>query len=225
MSIQTIGDLTSFKWATVTAINPIEIRLDGDTAALDLIPDSLLDPMELKVGSRVRVELSLRKVVIHGKSGGGLGATPVGAGMAFYGSVAPSGWLICNGAPVSRTTYSALFLVIGTTYGSGDGSTTFNLPDMRKRVAVGYDSSDTDFNAIGKTGGEKSHTLTTAEMPSHSHPAADGAKFTLIGPGSQGLTGSPSVSIASNSNTGSTGGGTAHNNLQPYLAANFVIKT
>ena len=84
-------------------------------------------------------------------------------------SSAPEGWLIADGREVSRTTYAELFAAIGTTYGAGNGSTTFNLPDMRGKVAVGRDSADTDFNALGKTGGAKTHTLTVAEMPSHTH--------------------------------------------------------
>ena len=70
MTIQTLGDITSFKWATIKSVNPLSIQLDGDTAPLALIPDSLIDPLLLKVNDRVRVELSLRKVVIHGKSNG-----------------------------------------------------------------------------------------------------------------------------------------------------------
>lgn len=70
MAIQDIRDITSFKWAQVTSVAPLAIRLDGDTAPLALIPDSLVDPLSLVVGDRVRVELSLRKVVIHGRSKG-----------------------------------------------------------------------------------------------------------------------------------------------------------
>jgi microcystin-dependent protein len=81
----------------------------------------------------------------------------------------PSGWLLCNGAAVSRSDYGALFVVIGTAYGSGDGSSTFNLPDLKGRVAVGYSDSDTTFDAIGETGGEKTHQLTAAELPIHAH--------------------------------------------------------
>jgi hypothetical protein len=68
--IETVKDLTSFKWATVTATSPLAIKLDGDTAPLALIPDSLVDPLLLSAGDRVRVELSQRKVVIHGVSRG-----------------------------------------------------------------------------------------------------------------------------------------------------------
>ncbi len=66
---------------------------------------------------------------------------PVGCVIPFAGAAAPTGWLLCQGQAVSRTTYAQLFSVIGTTYGSGDGSTTFNLPDMRGRVAVGSDAN------------------------------------------------------------------------------------
>lgn len=83
----------------------------------------------------------------------------------FAGSTAPVGYLACDGSAVSRDTYSALFAVIGTTYGAGDGSTTFNLPDLSGRVAIGASTS----HAMGTTGGEESHTLTSGELATHAH--------------------------------------------------------
>lgn len=83
----------------------------------------------------------------------------------YAGNDEPTGWLKCDGRAVSRTTYSALFNVIGTTYGTGDGSTTFNLPDMRDRFPVGAGS---DYS-LNDTGGEAEVTLTTDEMPAHTH--------------------------------------------------------
>lgn len=80
-------------------------------------------------------------------------------------ATAPEGYLLEDGSAVSRTTYAELFSVIGTTYGSGDGSTTFNLPDSRGRVTVNQNSSDTQFATIGAKYGEKTHTMTIAEMP------------------------------------------------------------
>ena len=101
-------------------------------------------------------------------SGGGAAATPSGVVSAFAGSSAPSGWLLCDGSTVSRTTYSDLFAVIGTTYGSGDGSTTFTLPSLKGRMPVGLDSGQTEFDALAETGGAKTVTLATTEIPSHS---------------------------------------------------------
>ena len=83
----------------------------------------------------------------------------------YAGSVAPSGFLMCDGSAVSRSTYSDLFEAIGTTYGAGDGSTTFGLPDLSGRVVIGVSST----HALSSTGGEENHTLLSSEMPEHSH--------------------------------------------------------
>ncbi len=95
-----------------------------------------------------------------------LGA-PVGSIMIWAGSTAPTGWLLCDGTADSTTTYSALYAVVGTTYGSGSG--TFLVPNLKGRIPVGLNSADASFDARGETGGEKTHTITTAEMPSHTH--------------------------------------------------------
>lgn len=114
--------------------------------------------------------------------------TPVGTVTAYGGTAAPTGWLLCYGQNVSRTTYAALFTAIGTTFGVGDGSTTFTLPDLRGRVIAGQDdmggvsanrltglSGGINGDTLGGTGGVESHVLTDAELSSHSHatnPAA-----------------------------------------------------
>jgi microcystin-dependent protein len=95
---------------------------------------------------------------------------PTGAINAYAGSIAPTGWLLCDGAAVSRATYADLFALIGTTYGVGDGTTTFNLPDMKGRVIVGKAATGT-FAALNNKGGAETHTLVTGEMPSHAHTA------------------------------------------------------
>lgn len=92
---------------------------------------------------------------------------PTGVIVPYGGGSAPTGWLKCDGSAVSRTTYATLFALIGTTYGAGDGSTTFNLPDMRGRVPVGQNAAT--FGTLGGTGGEETHTLSAAEMPVHDH--------------------------------------------------------
>ena len=94
---------------------------------------------------------------------------PSGAIMQFAGASVPAGWLLCNGDPVNRTTYANLFTAIGTTYGTGDGTTTFNLPNFKGRVPVGRDSSVTIFNALNNTGGVSSVTLAEANLPQHNH--------------------------------------------------------
>ena len=145
---------------------------------------------------------------------------PKGVINTYAGSTAPNGWLICDGSAISRSTYSDLFNVIGTTYGTGDGDTTFNLPNLKGKIPVGYDISDSDFNVVGKTGGEKTHTLTVNEMPAHTHRQAKGNDNNL---GSN--YGWQSVDDKSGSfETTSTGGNQPHNIMQPYLVMNYIIK-
>lgn len=113
---------------------------------------------------------------------GGTGGVPSGTIMAYAGSTAPSGWAFCDGSEISRTTYSALFTAIGTTYGVGNGSTTFNVPDLRGRSIFGKDdmggvaasrltttSGISANNTLGATGGSQSISLAITNIPSHNH--------------------------------------------------------
>jgi microcystin-dependent protein len=194
-------------------------------------------------------------------------------------ATAPTGYLLCDGSAISRSTYSSLFDAIGTAYGTGDGSTTFNIPNLKGRIPVGFDSSQTEFDTLGETGGAKTHTLTSAEMPSHTHVqdshnhtqnshnhtqnshnhtqnahnhglnslagnvgssgtghgrAAGTVEFGLNNATSnatatnqattatnQATTATNNATTATNQNTG---GGGAHNNLQPYVVLNYIIK-
>lgn len=152
--------------------------------------------------------------------------SPAGAIMQYAGSSAPTGWLIADGSAVSRTTYAALFAVISTTYGSGDGSTTFNLPNLKGKVPVGLNSSETEFDALGETGGAKTHTLTTSEMPSHSHGISGiyiENNKNYSGTGFNPLTNDARSGTINSTNSAGSGG--AHNNLQPYIVLNYIIKT
>lgn len=148
---------------------------------------------------------------------------PIGSISAYGGENIPTNWLKCNGQAVSRADYPELFNTIGTTYGSGDGSTTFNLPNISERVIVG-NNGDGEFS-LGNTGGEKEHTLTINEMPSHTHlyrtsVGAGNAEGTL---NMGDLTGGVITGTYGNA-IQNTGGSQAHNNMQPYIALNYIIK-
>jgi microcystin-dependent protein len=149
---------------------------------------------------------------------------PPGAVMEYAGSTAPEGWLLCQGQSLLRSDYPTLFAAIGTTYGSAD-STHFNVPNTKGRVVVGLDTSQSEFNALNEKAGAKTHTLSLAEMPSHSHA------MTRTTAGGSGITG---TGIPPHNNAPAGGGqavtdlvgsGSAHNNLQPYIVMNHIIKT
>jgi microcystin-dependent protein len=231
--------------------------------------------------------------------------TPSGVISLYAGRSAPTGWLLCDGSAVSRTTYSELFTQLfptigtftvtiaspavvtrtahglqtgdavyltttgalptglsantkywvtrvdansfklattlanalastnintsgsqsgthtatGCPYGVGDGSTTFNLPNLKGSVAVGVDTTQTEFAGLGQTGGEKTHVLTLAEMAAHTHT------IPVTGSGTSGsILKGTALADGSTQVTSSAGSDTAHNNLQPYLAIQYIIK-
>lgn len=200
-------------------------------------------------------------------------AEPAGIVMPFAGSVAPQGYLLCDGSAVSRSTYATLFAVIGTTYGTGDGSTTFNVPDISGRVVIGPSST----HLLGSTGGSETVTLLEAELPAHAHTVPQhghandiaattpefshsitqpaykynrpnsaanspgSSKQTIRTTSTQTATRSTNVSISAHdaaactksgsvseyavSNSGTFGSGSAHNNMQPFTAVNYIIST
>jgi microcystin-dependent protein len=160
---------------------------------------------------------------------GGGGAAVVGfvAGdlKPWPGAAIPAGWLDCDGALVSRTTYAALFAAIGTAWGAGDGSTTFALPDLRRRTLVGAGGTGTAQlgNAVGSRGGTETHTLTVAEMPSHTHTAP---VYPTRVPGIPyfGARDASSSGNYGNATTNARGGDGAHNNMQPSAVVRWLIK-
>jgi len=161
------------------------------------------------------------------------------------GVIIPSGFLECNGAAVSRTTYATLFAVVSTTYGAGNGSTTFNLPDLKDNIALGRSNAaalastggantvQTTGNVGGSTG---SHTLVTSELASHSHNSPSGLFYNAAPRNMNSAGGSHSAwATPGGGSTGSDGGHT-HNMsasytgdstsvVQPYLTLLYCIKT
>ena len=159
----------------------------------------------------------------------GLNLPPTGTILMFGGSSAPTGYLLCNGANVSRTTYAALFAVIGTAYGAGDGLNTFTLPDLRGRVPLGLDGTaarvtsastgGANADTLGGTGGAETHTLTVAELPSHRHLVGGAGR-------AEGHAGGGAISAGSTETWGGyTGGGGDHSSTQPWQTVNYMIKT
>jgi microcystin-dependent protein len=166
------------------------------------------------------------------------GAVPVGVVDAFAGATAPSGWLLCYGQAVSRTQYPVLFTTLSTTYGSGDGSTTFNIPDMRGRAVAGKDDMGgtaasrltstvlTASNTLGATGGTQTHTLTAAQsgVPAHAHAFAIGNVSNFAGiVGSTGHGGSIRDTGTTDNNTAASAA-QAHPITQPTIVLNYIIK-
>ena len=191
--------------------------------------------------------------------------TPVGSIVPYAGTdlSTPAGWLFCGGQTVSQTTYAALFAVVGTTYNTGgEAAGDFRIPDLRGRVVAGKDNmagsaasrltnagSGITGTTLGAAGGAETHTLTTAQMPAHTHTqdahvhtnsnnttlgANSGWMGLIVNAGSQYWVGRPVSNIndlQNNSGTNyvtatnqNTGGGGAHNNAQPTLVTNYIIK-
>lgn len=154
-------------------------------------------------------------------------AIPSGVTLPYAGAAAPSGWLLCNGQAVNRTTYAALFLIIGTTFGAGDGSTTFNVPDLRGRLPLGKDDmggssanrvTNAQADVLGGAAGAETHTLTLMEIPTHNH----GLKVATNPSGGQNNLWAGAA--ATDNGSVYQGGGAAHNNMPPYLTLNYIIK-
>jgi microcystin-dependent protein len=162
-------------------------------------------------------------------------AVLTGALVMWPTASAPSGYLICDGTAVSRTTYAALFAVIGTTFGAGDTTTTFNLPNYTNRMPIGAGGT----YALAATGGSATTTLITANLPSHTHSITDpGHTHTYQGSNYQpnnaagsipDWIGASTMTTASAftgiTATNATGSGTAATTISPYLGVYFIIKT
>jgi len=159
----------------MATIGPTNVKVDGNNVGTEGSIDFIGGTnVTLTGGNTPGVKNS---VTINASSSGGV---VVGAVFQYIGSSAPSGYLLCDGSAVSRTTYSALFAICGTSYGAGDGATTFNLPDFRGRVPVGK-GTNTDVDTLGESDGSaladrrpkhKHTSATTSSSGSHSHDAS-----------------------------------------------------
>lgn len=185
------------------------------------------------VGDRVLVIIKLNGKCdaigrLGGEIGGGGGAV-AGQIFAYAGTDEPSGALLCDGSEVSRVEYSELFAAIGTTYGEGDGSTTFNLPNLEGRLVVG----ESDDFAFGDVGGEAEHTLTVDELPAHQHSLSrsmqnasdEASNYGLQSGGGFGNRGVVTGNKNGATYATNTGGDQPHNNMPPYVVMRWFITT
>lgn len=193
----------------------------------DLWGDQLNDGMDL-IDTQMKTNADAIAAIL---------TVPAGVIFDYGGSTAPSGYLLCYGQAVSRTTYADLFTAIGTTYGVGDGSTTFNVPDYRGRVGAGLDnmggtsanrltdqSGGVDGDTLGDTGGSETHTLTEAQLAAHDHTAYQDNNGTS-GSNTVGRISATDPGGAVLVSTANAGGGQAHNNVQPTIIVAKIIKT
>jgi microcystin-dependent protein len=154
-----------------------------------------------------------------------LNDSKIGMVVDFAGATAPTGWLICNGATISKTTYAALFAITGHAYGADPGGGNFILPDCRGKATVGYLAADSNFGALGNVAaGEKTHLLTGAEsgLQDHRHGRLQnsGNNASGVSAGSGQGTGNTEYDGYS----GAANASSAHNNIQPSIVFNKIIK-
>lgn len=189
---------TNLRFGVVTAVEStgnrrVQTNISG-TGWLSRDSDT-----SLKVGDRVWIVQQGAVMLIGGRITGTDAFLPIGALVPFAGASAPTGFLICDGAAVSRTTYAALFAVVGTTYGAGNGTTTFNIPNAVNRIPVGSGGSYTR----GQTGGAATVTLSDAQMPSHDHSLSG---TTSSDSHSHGISGSTTSAGGHDHSVGNQGG-------------------
>lgn len=144
---------------------------------------------------------------------------PTGTILDYVGNIAPDGYLICDGSSYQTSNYPNLFALIG--YMFGGAGAVFNIPDLRRKTTIGAGGTATTTigNAIGNTGGTERHTLTIDEMPNHNHSMNQGNS------GYSGVCNLGTSNLINNLYSNYTGGGQSHNNMQPSMVVNKIIKT
>lgn len=245
--------------ATNTNAVGVDITLDVDglgAKSIRMAPSVALPGGTLILGTPYVVTYNNSDAVFYLQNMTNPYSIPLGGAIPFFGTTAPnSSFAMPYGQAISRTTYSTLFTIFSTTFGVGDGSTTFNVPDLRGRVVAGKDNmggstagqlTSTYFGSaattLGNTGGYESHTLTTAQLashthansltdPGHAHSYTDSGGGTHSAGGFSGgqqgtingeTTGSSGTSISITN--ASAGSGSAHNNVQPTIIGNYILR-
>ncbi len=191
---------------------PVESDVLNVVLAADIVPDRMDDTQLLQALE-----------TLFGGGGSGAGSVPVATILPFAGSVAPEGFMICDGAELLAAEFADLFTAIGTTYGVGQTAGSFKLPDLRGRAPIGAGQGDglTD-RVIGVVDGAEVHQLSTAEMPNHTHQYG-APHLQTYGMSAQAERGVNPTSQEWYS-VSDAGGDQPHNNMQPFLVVNYIIK-
>lgn len=214
-------------------------------AEIEALVDAVIDIINCRAANDGIASLGLNGKIPSGQIDTTLlDVYPIGGLLIWPSSTAPTGFLFCNGQEASRTTYAALYAVIGDTWGNGNGSTTFNLPDIRGRIPVGKgDMGGTaanritatgdgnpglDTSVLGRSGGSQSHALTTAQIPPHNHTSPPYVNY--VQDGNVATTdetpaqGGGAANIKDGGDELSIGSNEAHPNVQPSIIIPYVIR-
>jgi microcystin-dependent protein len=204
-----------------------------------LIVDTSLNTVSINTTDKtfpLNVEGDINITGVYRRNGSPIvDSIPVGTIIPYGNTTPPTAWLVCDGSELSRADYPDLFQVIGTTYGSGDGSTTFNIPDLRGREVIGSGSGpNLTTRPIGQMGGEERHVLLESEMPNHTHDllvtgSKIGGEFSSGGIVKNVITGDRGGDYATTTSEGKDflsrkGGNQPFNVMQPFTVACYIIK-